>query len=136
MRILLWLLPLALSACVVGVRPEPTPPPVVRPAPAPQPSGFVLNARLGLPTYPGSAALKREERGGSSEADFETRDSLDQVYTFFHNWLVSRGWVRTRLEYKGPATKVEAMYQRGTERFKLELDQQGQSGRYKLEIDF
>jgi hypothetical protein len=104
--------------------------------PAPQPSGFVINARLGLPAYPGSAALKREERGGSSEVDFETRDPLDQVYAFFHNWLVGRGWVRTRLEYKGPATRLEAVYQRGTERFTLELDQQGRSGRYRLEIDF
>jgi hypothetical protein len=121
-----------LSACVV--RPEPTPPAPVRPAP--QPTSFVLNARLGLPPYPGSVALKREERGGSSEAEFETRDPLEQVYTFFHNWLTSRGWVRTRLEYKSAATKVEAVYQRGAERFKLELDQQGRSGRYKLEIDF
>ncbi|GEM82997.1 hypothetical protein [Meiothermus hypogaeus] len=135
MRMLLWLLPLLLSACVF-VRPEPTPPPPVRPVPAPQPAGFVLNARLGLPPYPGSVALKREERGGSSEAEFETRDPLEQVYAFFHNWLTSRGWVRIRLEYKSAATKVEAVYQRGAERFKLELDQQGRSGRYKLEIDF
>ncbi|MCX7601987.1 MAG: hypothetical protein N2Z75_08610, partial [Meiothermus sp.] len=81
-------------------------------------------------------ALKREERGGSSEAEFETRDALEPVYTFFHNWLTSRGWVRTRLEYKSAATKVEAVYQRDAERFKLELDQQGRSGRYKLEIEF
>ncbi|GIW33456.1 MAG: hypothetical protein KatS3mg072_0789 [Meiothermus sp.] len=132
---LLWLLPLLFSACVF-VRPEPTPPPPVRPVPAPQPTGFVLNARLGLPPYPGSIALKREERGGSSKAEFETRDPLEQVYAFFHNWLTSRGWVRTRLEYKSPATKLEAVYQRGAERFQLELDQQGRSGRYKLEIDF
>lgn len=134
MRGLLWLLPLVLSACVVGVRPEPAPPPPVRPIP--QTSGFVLNARLGLPPYPGSVALKREERGGSSEAEFETRDPLEQVYAFFHNWLTSRGWVRTRLEYKGPASQLEAEYRRGAEHFKLELDQQGKSGRYKLEIDF
>ncbi len=131
MRVLIPLLALVLTACVVGLRPEPAPP--ARPAP---PTGFVLNARLGLPAYPGSIALKREERGGSSEAEFETRDAPEQVYAYFHNWLISRGWVRTRLEYKGPATKVEALYQRGTERFKLELDQRGQSGRYKLEIDF
>ncbi|AWR85856.1 hypothetical protein [Meiothermus taiwanensis] len=131
MRALLWLLPLLLSACVVGVRPEPAPPPPVRSS-----SGFVLNARLGLPPYPDSVALKREERGGSSEAEFETRDPLEQVYAFFHNWLTNRGWVRTRLEYKGPASKLEAEYRRGAERFKLELDRQGQSGRYKLEIDF
>lgn len=133
MRIVLLLLPLLLSACVVGVSPEPTPHAV---RVAPQPTGFVINARLGLPAYPGSAVLKREERGGSSEADFETRDSLNQVYAFFHNWLVSRGWVRVRLEFKGAATRVEAVYQRGGERFRLELDQLGRSGRYKLEIDF
>ncbi|MCS7068820.1 MAG: hypothetical protein NZN28_09375 [Meiothermus sp.] len=133
MRMLVRMVPWLLSACVV-VRPEPTPPPPVRPAP--QPTGFVLNVRLGLPPYPGSVALKREERGGSSEAEFETRDALEPVYTFFHNWLTSRGWVRTRLEYKSAATKVEAVYQRGAERFKLELDQQGRSGRYKLEIEF
>lgn len=134
MRALVLLLPLILTACVVGVRPEPAPPPPVRPVP--QTSGFVLNARLGLPPYPGSVALKREERGGSSKAEFETRDPLEQVYTFFHNWLTSRGWVRTRLQYKGPASELEAEYRRGAERFKLELDQQGRSGRYKLEIDF
>lgn len=133
MRMVVLLLPLVLSACVVGVRPEPTPPAV---RPTPQPTGFVINARLGLPAYPGSAALKREERGGSSEADFETRDSLNQVYTFFHNWLLSRGWVRIELEFKDAATKVEAVYQRGGERFRLELDQLGRSGRFKIEIDF
>lgn len=129
MRSLLWLLPLVLSACVVGVQPKTTPPP-------PQTSGFVLNARLGLPPYPGSIALKPEEEDGSSKAEFETRDPLEQVYAFFHNWLTSRGWVRTRLEYKGPASKLQAEYRRGAERFKLELDREGKSRRYKLEIDF
>lgn len=112
---------------MVGVQPKTTPSP-------PQTSGFVLNARLGLPPYPGSTALKRKEEDGSSKAEFETRDPLEQVYAFFHNGLTRRGWVRTRLEYKGPASKLQAEYRRGAERFKLE--QEGKSRRYKLEIDF
>jgi hypothetical protein len=59
-----------------------------------------------------------------------------QIYAFFPNWLVNRGCVQVGFEYKGPTTKVEAVYQRGAERFKVELDQQGRSERYKLEIDF
>jgi len=91
---------------------------------------------LGVPGYPGAVGLKREERDGSSEVEFETRDDIDQVYGYFHDQFVSRGWVRTSLERRGAATKIEATYQRGYSRFKFQLDQRGRSGKYALEIQF
>lgn len=135
------LLTLVLSACVMTTSPPPAPAPrpAPNPAPPPQPvTGFVINSRLGVPGYPGTVGLKRERADGSSEVEFETRADIDEVYAFFHNQLVSRGWVRTSLEMggKGNATKVEATYQRGGSRFKFQLNQKGKSGKYTLEINF
>jgi hypothetical protein len=134
------------SSCVVRViEPQPI---VTKPAPvqttvvvvAPAPGVFIINQRLGLPAYPNSRILKIEEKDkkddDSGKVEFETGASLNQVYGFFHNELARRGWLRSKLNVKGSATKVEARYQRPNERFDFKLDQQGNSGRYKLEIKF
>jgi hypothetical protein len=119
---------LLLSSCVL----------MVQPTPAPEPDRPTLvNSRLGLPAYPGSRILKKEEKSdGSSEVQFEAGADLDRVYAYFHDFLSRAGWSRWTLERKEAATKVEARYQRNNTSFKLELDQEGRSGRYKMSIDF
>lgn len=139
----MFLLLVTFSSCVVRViDPQPV---VTRPAPvqttvvvvAPS-NALIINQRLGLAAYPNSRIVKIEDKGkkDSGEVEFETGASLSQVYGFFHNELLRRGWLRSKLNVKGSATKVEAKYQRPNERFDFKLDQQGNSGRYKLEIKF
>lgn len=140
------ILAVTFSSCVVRViEPEPI---VTKPAPGtttvvvvtPSPSVVIINQRIGLPAYPNSRVLKIDDKdkkdGGSGEVEFETDASLNQVYGFFHNELVRRGWLRSKLNTKSSATKLSANYQRPNERFEFKLDQQGNSGRYKLEIKF
>jgi hypothetical protein len=128
------------SSCVVRVI-EPSPI-VTKPKPiqtvvvVSNPSVLVINQRIGLPAYPNSRVFNLEEDGDSRKVEFETNASLNQVYGFFHNELLRRGWLRSKLNIKSSATKVEARYQRPNERFDFKLDQQGNSGRYKLEIKF
>ncbi len=154
----LVLLLVTFSSCVVRViDPQPI---VTKPVPVQTSgvvivpsSGIIINQRLGLPAYPNSQVFKingndsndgkgdkRDDNdkkdSGSRSVDFETNASLGQVYAFFHNELLRRGWLRSKLNVKGSATKVEARYQRPNERFDFKLDQQGNSGRYKLEINF
>lgn len=129
MRLLFVPLVLLLSSCVLMVQPTP--------APEPDRSPTLVNSRLGLPAYPGSRILKREEKSnGSSEVEFETGADLERVYAYFHDFLSRAGWSRWTLERKSQATKIEARYQRNNLSFKLELDQEGRSGRYKMSIDF
>jgi hypothetical protein len=131
----LLLLPLIVfTGCVVAVqRPSTTNPPP--PATASQPT--LLNQRAGLPTYPNATILSLETKSdGSSKGVFQTRDSIEAVYAYMHNQLSARGWTRTELEFKSKATKLEAKYARQGVRLELKLDQEGNSGRYKFEIDF
>ncbi len=130
------------SSCVVRViDPQPV---VTKPVPVQttvvvvaSPSVLIVNKRIGLPAYPNSRVFNLEEKDGESrKVEFETNASLGQVYAFFHNELLRRGWLRSKLNVKNSATKVEARYQRPNERFDFKLDQQGNSGRYKLEINF
>jgi hypothetical protein len=154
---LAFLMLVTFSSCAVRViEPQPI---VTRPAPpqttvvvvAPVSNVLIINQRIGLPSYPNSRVLKIDDKyskdkkddkkedknnGGSGEVEFETSASLNQVYGFFHNELLRRGWLRSKLSIKDSATKLEARYQRPNERFDLKLDQQGNSGRYKLEIKF
>lgn len=137
----IFLLLVTFSSCVVRVI-EPAPI-VTKPTPVQtvvvvtNPNVLIINRRIGLPAYPNSRVFNLEEKDGDSrKVEFETNASLNQVYTFFHNELLRRGWLRSKLNVKGSATKVEARYQRSNERFDFKLDQQGNSGRYKLEINF
>ena len=146
------ILAVTFSSCVVRViEPEPI---FTKPAPVtttvvvvtPSPGVVIINQRVGLPAYPNSRVLKIDNKdgkddkdkkdGGSGEVEFETAASLNQVYGFFHNELLRRGWLQSKLNVKSSATKLEARYQRTNEKFDFKLDQQGNSGRYKLEIKF
>ncbi|MBF6596119.1 MAG: hypothetical protein IVW51_16970 [Thermaceae bacterium] len=126
MRGWVCLLALLVSACVMNTKP----------APVPQPQTFVVNARLGLPPYPGSVAIKREKSDGSSEADFETRDDLNTVYVFFNTQLVLKGWTRLTFGFNPAVTRVTAVYSKSGTQLKLNLDQKGKSGKYTLALEF
>jgi hypothetical protein len=131
----LLLLPLIVfTGCVVAVqRPSTT----TNPPPATSSQPTLLNQRAGLPTYPNATILSLETKSdGSSKGVFQTRDSIEAVYAYMHNQLGARGWVRTELEFKSKATKLEAKYARQGVRLELKLDQEGNSGRYKFEVDF
>ena len=120
-----------LSACAVRVVSSDS-----APAPAPT-SSSVVNTRLNLGAYPGSQGLEVDnDRNGSSKVRFAVNDSLESVNAFFHREIGVRGWQRTRFEQKSKATKIEASYARQGASFKYKLDREGNSGRYKLEIDF
>jgi hypothetical protein len=141
--LLAFLMLVTFSSCVVRmIDPAPV---VTKPAPpnvvvfVPSSGVVIINQRLGLPAYPNSRVfnIDNKDRDGSSRSvGFETNASLNQVYGFFHNELLKRGWLLSKLNVKVSATKVEARYQRPNERFDFKLDQQGNSGRYKLEIKF
>jgi len=126
MRGWVCLLALLLSACVMNTKP----------APVPQPQTFVVNARLGLPPYPGSVAIKREKSDGSSEADFETRDDLNTVYVFFNTQLVLKGWTRLTFGFNPATTRVTAVYSKSGTQLKLSLEQKSKSGKYTLALEF
>ena len=95
-----------------------------------------LSDRLGLNLYPGANLRKLEQDGGKLKAQFETAASLEQVYDDLHRQLTDLGWQRTLLQTKDAATKVEADYARGGQGLDLKLDQEGKSGKYKLELKF
>lgn len=94
----------------------------------------VVNDRLGLRSYPGSTIVSQHQRNGSSETTFETRASLDTVFDHFDRQLTNQGWRRSEAEFR--PNRVEAEYRRSDGELDLELIRQGDSGRYRLEIDF
>ena len=120
-----------LNACVVRVNDTGSPPAPVAA------SGGIVNARLNLSIYPGSQLVDVDnDRDGSSKVRFTSNANLESVNDFFHREISNRGWQRTRFEQKDKATKIEARYGRQGSEFKYKLDREGNSGRYKLEIDF
>lgn len=133
MRGWLFLALLFLSSCVMNTKPAPQ---ASAPTPTPQPKGFVVNARLGLPPYPGSVAIKRERSDGSSEVEFETGDDLNTVYVFFNTQLVLRGWSRLSFGVNRPGSTITALYSKNATQLRLSLDQQGKSGKYRLALEF
>ena len=106
-------------------------------APASVSASGIVNTRLNLGVYPGSQLLDVDtDRNGSSKVSFNVNANLESVNDFFHREISNRGWQRTRFEQKNKATKIEALYGRQGSVFKYKLDREGNSGRYKLEIDF
>ncbi len=111
----------------------------VTPAPQAQPvtvTTGTLSDRLGLNLYPGASLSKLEQGGGKLKAQFDSGASLQQVYDDLHRQLSENGWQRTLLQTKDAATKLEADYARDGQGLDLKLDQEGKSGKYKLELKF
>lgn len=96
----------------------------------------VLSDALKLSLYPGASLRKLEQQSGRVKAEFETRASLQNIYEDLHDQLRLSGWQLIQMESKSAATKLDADYQRSGQTLKLELDQQGKSGKYKLELRF
>ena len=99
-------------------------------------SGPMLSEVLGLKLYPGASVRKLEQRPGKVEAEFDTRATIEAVFEDLHSQLALNGWQRSYLETKGAATKLEALYTRLNESLEIKLDQQGNSGKYRLELEF
>jgi hypothetical protein len=142
MKILLGLLLMVMvSSCtVVSSRGAPVPAVSSQPAPAPAPapvSSPTWNSQIGLVPYANSTLVDySSERDGSSKVVFESRADFDTIYNFIHQQLSSKGWQRTALDYKSKATKLEATYRQNGRDFRLKLDAEGKSGKFKLEINF
>lgn len=93
----------------------------------------LVNDRLRLTSYPGSVVVQQEQKERSSKTTFETEASLDAVYSHFHSQLANQGWQRRELESK--PNRVEAEYTRRDEGLELKLNREGQSGRYRLDLE-
>jgi hypothetical protein len=99
-------------------------------------SKTIISDALGLSLYPG-ANLHRLEQGSSyAEAEFDSSASLQSIFDDLESQLFLSGWQRSEIEYKDSATKVEVTYWRNGAKLELELDSQGNSGRYRLELSF
>lgn len=99
-------------------------------------SGPMLSDALGLRLYPGASLRKLEQRPGKVKAEFDTRVDIGAVFEDLHSQLALDGWQRSYFETKGAATKLEALYTRQNQSLEVKLDQQGTSGKYKLELEF
>lgn len=86
-----------------------------------------LNAYLGVVAYPGSTLLSQ-----SSETEFESSASLQEIYAHTHEQLVALGWERSRLTEN--SNEIEAQYSRGDENLRVELEQE-EDTRYELELN-
>ena len=117
----------------------PQPQSVAVTAPQAQPvtvTSGALSDSLGLNLYPGATLRKLEQDSGKLKAQFDSGASLQQVYDDLHRQLSEDGWQRTLLQTKDAATKLEADYARNGQGLDLKLDQEGKSGKYKLELKF
>lgn len=117
----------------VGTAVNPPPPA----APSISSSNTTWNSQLGLAAYPNSQLIDLDgSSNGSSKVVFESRASFGDVYAYIHGQLTSKGWQRTALDLKTNATKLEAKYRLGSRNLEVKLDAQGNSGRFKLELNF
>ena len=99
-------------------------------------SSPMLSDALDLKLYPGATVRKLEQRPGNVKAEFETRASIEAVFEDLQSQLALNGWQRSYLETKGQATKLEAVYTRLNKTLTVKLDAQGNSGKYKLDLEF
>jgi hypothetical protein len=124
----------AMTSCVAVVQPSPAPRPTsVNVAPV---SGVTIDRRLKIPAYPNSQIVDIDSDDNETKVTFTSRDSIEAVNAYFHREIVARGYTRTKYELKSNATKVEAEYRKDKQKLEYKLDQQGNSGRYKLELEF
>ena len=99
-----------------------------------EPSGHVLiNAALGVAAYPGSRVLAQRYTNRASSTEFEAKDDLFTVYSFFHRTLLDRGWARATYTLRGE-TRIEARYTGPGEDLSLNLERL-RGSRYRLELD-
>ncbi|HEX7022558.1 MAG TPA: DUF4384 domain-containing protein [Trueperaceae bacterium] len=98
------------------------------------PSGALMG-RLQLDLYPGAQVRRLDQGPKQLHLEFETRAELDSVYGHFDQQISARGWQRVDYDVQGPATRIGATYRRNGHTLRLDLDQQGRSGKYRLELE-
>lgn len=93
----------------------------------------IINTFLGLPAYPDSRIVETEDRDDrDSETRFESDASLQDIYAFFHDFLINAGWERVELEEEGD--EIEAKYRLDDLELELELERKD-PGVFELDID-
>lgn len=93
----------------------------------------IINTFLALPAYPDSRIVEAEDRNDrDSETRFESDASLQDIYDFFHDFLVNAGWERVELEEE--SDEIEAKYRLDDLELELELERKG-PGVFELDID-
>ncbi len=131
MKSVLLLLLIALSSCAVSVQPRPV---VVVGNTAPNTS--TIDRRLKIPIYPGSQIVNLDGDDDDTKVTFTSRDSLEQVNAYFHREILARGYTRNKYEIKNSASRIEAEYRNNKQKLEYKLDKEGNSTRFKLELEF
>ncbi|MDX2004550.1 MAG: DUF4384 domain-containing protein [Meiothermus sp.] len=103
-----------------AVVPNPRPPVVVNPQPRPAPQPWFAvrapNVRWGVVW---------EQKGGSGYSVVYRYGDIEQVFRYYHDDLLAKGWVKVRFEGRGPA--YHAYYQRGGQYAEVDISpRQGQ----------
>lgn len=96
---------------------------------------MALMERLALNPYPESRIRRLDQSRDEVRFEFETRDSLQTTYEYFHNQLEQRGWQRTDLQFRHASGRVEAKYRQGGEELEFKLRRHGDSRRYRLDLE-
>ena len=94
-----------------------------------------LSRGFNLSLYPGAYLVELSEDDEEIEAVFEVNASLQAVFDDIDSQLFVSGWQRGYLEYKNNASKLKAGYYRAGKELELKLDKQGNSGRFKLDLE-
>lgn len=92
-----------------------------------------LMERLNLASYPNAEILRLEQNAGQFRLEFQIRAELQNVYDHFHAQLRREGWERTNLNVQDNSGRIDAQYVRSNNRLELQINQQGNSGRFRVE---
>jgi hypothetical protein len=136
-RVLAGVVLLGLLACAPAVTPAATPREASVAAGVvvlrEQGGRVLINSALGVAAYPGSRVLAQRYSNRASSTEFEVRDDLFTVYSFFHRSLVDRGWARATFTLRGE-TRIEARYTGPGDDLGLNLERL-RGSRYRLELE-
>lgn len=92
---------------------------------------------LNVPAYPGATNLSVSSDDDEYELYFQSRDSLQQVFNFYRDFLVRQGFRVASSESKDGGTDLKANLTRGQGAANnIELDVKLKNGQYKVEIEF
>jgi hypothetical protein len=121
----------ALSSCAVSI--QPVRPVVVSAAPA---NTVTIDRRLKIPVYPGSQIVNLDGDDDDTKVTFSSTANLEQVNAYFHREILARGYSRTKYEIKNSNSRIEAEYRNNKQKLEYKLDKEGNSNRFKLELEF
>lgn len=126
---LLLALSVVLSGCSVVIRPGAS-----STSSAVHSENVIVWAALGLQLhFPGAVVEQRHAGPHHFDTVFRSDASIHSVYDDVDSRMRAHGWHRTR--YSERHDRITAEYVRGGEHAKVDVNQEGHSGRYKLKID-